>query len=436
MDPFADFSVPKEGGSGDVGGGGGNIFLQKDNERRWSLGEAGNVHAQDRPSVAAANAQDQMRARLEALELERQRRSPAKSPGCMPVAIGQRSRTASTSSMASTNASDDDDVKPAVGAVISFDPEASAVALDNRGAGGAMMTQNRMFLQLFMMATNGNLDGACQIIELLRETNSVRKGVRAKQQGGYTPLHGAARQGNADIIRVLIDQGADCSARTDFGKTALELAIKNGKQEVVAILEPLSPQAKAMPTSPSLPLARPRTASGGQSDAPEPSLGFVLGQVKQWRPAKRRLSLGKKPYKWKTVWLLLDDCKLEVFKEVIKVSMDNGEDGYEFHNSRGVLNLSDLASIDAQLTTVDGQRADCGFGFKSPALPGGTWQFNAISSQWGSTGPEAREKWINVIRNRVEMLSRRKSKVPKFPFEFYAGRSVMLHNSEMGHVTE
>jgi hypothetical protein len=88
------------------------------------------------------------------------------------------------------------------------------------------------------------------------------------------------------------------------------------------------------------------------------------------------------------VWCANAVSALQVFKEVIKVSMDNGEDGYEFHNSRGCLNLSDLQSIDPQLSVVDGQPADCGFGFKSPGLPGGSWQFNAISSQWGSTGPE------------------------------------------------
>jgi hypothetical protein len=318
MDPFADVQV---GGGGDSGaddasgGGGGNIFLQKDNERRRSLGEPENLHAQERPSVAASNQQDQLKARIQALELERNRRSPAKpvkSPGCMPVSIGQsnRPRTASTSSMASTNASEDEDVRPAVGSTISFDPDAAV--LDNRGAGGGAMTQGRMFLQLFMFSTQGNLGGVTQIIELLRETNSVRKGVRAKQQGGYTALHAAARQGNLDILRVLIDQGADCHSRTDFGKTALDLAIKQGKPDAIAILEPLSPKPVAMPTSPSIRAARPRSASGSQGSA-EP-LGFVLGQVKQWRPAKRRLSLGgKKPHKWKTVWLLLDDYKLEVW---------------------------------------------------------------------------------------------------------------------------
>ena len=164
---------------------------------------------------------------------------------------------------------------------------------------------------------------------------------------------------------------------------------------------------------------------------------FVLGQVNQWRPAKRRLSFGKKNRnKWKTVWLLLDETKLEVFKEVVKVTMDNGEDGYEFHDSKGCLNLGDIATIDPHLAVVGGQPADCGFGFKSSALPGGSWEFNAISSQWGSTALEAREKWVTVIQQRALLLSHRQSKTPKFPFEFYKGRSVMLGNSEMGHVTE
>jgi len=54
--------------------------------------------------------------------------------------------------------------------------------------------------------------------------------------GGFTPLHFAAREGEIDAARLLIDAGADVDAVAADGKTTLGLAIYNGHYELASLL--------------------------------------------------------------------------------------------------------------------------------------------------------------------------------------------------------
>jgi len=58
----------------------------------------------------------------------------------------------------------------------------------------------------------------------------------ATETGGYRPLHYAAYQDRIEIIRLLLDKGADTSATTDKGETALELATHKGHAEAIKLL--------------------------------------------------------------------------------------------------------------------------------------------------------------------------------------------------------
>ena len=53
---------------------------------------------------------------------------------------------------------------------------------------------------------------------------------------GGTPLHLAAYNGHARVVRLLIEHGASVNARTDAGITPLEWAQRNGHMEVVELL--------------------------------------------------------------------------------------------------------------------------------------------------------------------------------------------------------
>jgi ankyrin repeat protein len=55
----------------------------------------------------------------------------------------------------------------------------------------------------------------------------------ATDGGKMTPLHSAAVYGHIGIFRLLIDNGADITAKTVRGKTALDLAELNGKMDIV-----------------------------------------------------------------------------------------------------------------------------------------------------------------------------------------------------------
>jgi len=59
----------------------------------------------------------------------------------------------------------------------------------------------------------------------------------AVDPGGYTALHIAALNGHADVAAELLTARADVEMRDAFGRTALECARKQGRTEVVDLIE-------------------------------------------------------------------------------------------------------------------------------------------------------------------------------------------------------
>src|SRR5262249_43768882 len=55
-------------------------------------------------------------------------------------------------------------------------------------------------------------------------------------QNGHTPLHEAAFNGDLALIRLLLEHGADRSARTGENETALDIAVKQGRHEAARLL--------------------------------------------------------------------------------------------------------------------------------------------------------------------------------------------------------
>ena len=61
--------------------------------------------------------------------------------------------------------------------------------------------------------------------------------VNAAQTAGYRPLHQAAVAGREDLVRMLLNAGADKMARCDRGKTPAEYARERGHAAVAELLE-------------------------------------------------------------------------------------------------------------------------------------------------------------------------------------------------------
>lgn len=62
----------------------------------------------------------------------------------------------------------------------------------------------------------------------------------AYNQTGFAPIHSASRQGRVDIVRLLLDRGADADiqsrTRTDGGQAALHIAARNNYLELIQLL--------------------------------------------------------------------------------------------------------------------------------------------------------------------------------------------------------
>lgn len=60
--------------------------------------------------------------------------------------------------------------------------------------------------------------------------------VNVKQQSGVTPLHSAAQNGNLEILILLLENGADIGIRMEGGKLPADLAKEKGFDDIADIL--------------------------------------------------------------------------------------------------------------------------------------------------------------------------------------------------------
>jgi ankyrin repeat protein len=60
--------------------------------------------------------------------------------------------------------------------------------------------------------------------------------VNAKNDGGFTPLHGEAVGGSKEVGELLIAKGADVNAKMEDGDTPLDWAIEINRTETAALI--------------------------------------------------------------------------------------------------------------------------------------------------------------------------------------------------------
>ena len=75
--------------------------------------------------------------------------------------------------------------------------------------------------------------GHTDIVKLLLDAGADKD---VKNENGYTPLHGAARYGHTDIVELLLDAGADMEVKVKRGWTPLHFAAFRGRTDIVKLL--------------------------------------------------------------------------------------------------------------------------------------------------------------------------------------------------------
>ena len=65
-------------------------------------------------------------------------------------------------------------------------------------------------------------------------------GVNSKNRQGETALHRAALMGQVEIVKFLIDRGADLTIKCNEGRTPLDVAERKGNSEIIRLCDPQS----------------------------------------------------------------------------------------------------------------------------------------------------------------------------------------------------
>jgi len=78
---------------------------------------------------------------------------------------------------------------------------------------------------------DGDVEGLEEVLAILEDV------VNKKDSNGWTPLHEGARGGHVEVVKLLIDNGADVNEKTNYGETPLYWAEKrHGKDHSVSKL--------------------------------------------------------------------------------------------------------------------------------------------------------------------------------------------------------
>ncbi len=85
--------------------------------------------------------------------------------------------------------------------------------------------------RFFQAVREGDVDGVSQLLD--RDPKLVKERDTAF---GATALHWAALRGHAEVVKLLLERGADPAARNKAGETARDVAVRAKRDDVVALL--------------------------------------------------------------------------------------------------------------------------------------------------------------------------------------------------------
>lgn len=97
------------------------------------------------------------------------------------------------------------------------------------------MTTRMTSQRLGRLIVSGDTDAVREAVH--SSAGLLGDGVERAGQDGWTPLHVAVAEGQDDVVRVLVDAGADLGARTEHDETPLHVALQHCPRLVPLLLE-------------------------------------------------------------------------------------------------------------------------------------------------------------------------------------------------------
>jgi ankyrin repeat protein len=107
--------------------------------------------------------------------------------------------------------------------------------LIERGADVAAPARNRLAVTALHSAVA--TDAAPVDLEIVRMLLDAGAPVNVPHLGGGTPLHTAAHVGDPEVVRMLLERSAEPLARTDDGKTAIDIARERGYAALADLMQ-------------------------------------------------------------------------------------------------------------------------------------------------------------------------------------------------------
>ena len=104
------------------------------------------------------------------------------------------------------------------------------------------MTTRMTVQRLGRLIADGDVDAVRTAVQ--DTPGLLTRTVERDGQSGWTPLHLAVAEGQPDVVRVLVQAGADLTARTEFNRTPLHIALQL-RPELVPLLRELGAEVDA-----------------------------------------------------------------------------------------------------------------------------------------------------------------------------------------------
>jgi hypothetical protein len=121
--------------------------------------------------------------------------------------------------------------KPKKGKIVLAGSIAFTIALGIFYFGTGNIKGGSKILDVQQLSISGN---SAELEKLLREQPHLANTLR--QKDSWTPLHGAACNGNTECVRLLIEAGADVNVQSCNQSTALHCSAEDGNAEIVSLL--------------------------------------------------------------------------------------------------------------------------------------------------------------------------------------------------------